>query len=171
MRIVVISDTHGKSSRIDEVMARQNGYDMLLFLGDGLRDFFGKEHFGAICVRGNCDSFFAEGLGACVPAERMLDADGFKILMMHGHEWGVKASYERAAAHAVSMGADALLFGHTHKAMEKYYPAGSEFCGTASEKPLYIFNPGSLGCSREGKPTFGTIEIKNGQLLLSIGEL
>ncbi len=168
MKIIVISDTHGRSERIDAVIKRHRSYDMLLFLGDGLKDFFGKEHLGAITVRGNCDSFFASS--QAVPTERLVYADGFKILMMHGHEFGVKASFERAAAHAVKEGADVLLYGHTHIPIERYYPAGSEFCGVRAEKPLYVFNPGSLGQPREREATFGVIEIKKGQILLSHGK-
>ncbi len=168
MKLIVISDTHGRAHRIEEVLSRHNGYDMLLFLGDGLRDLYGKEYLGAVCVRGNCDTFLP--CGEAVYAERMLDADGVKILMMHGHEWGVKSSHARAAAHAARLEADVLLYGHTHTAEEKYYPEGSELCGCVLEKPLYVFNPGSLGKPNGADASFGVIEIKKGQILLSHGK-
>ncbi len=169
MRLLVISDTHGKTRRVDEVVSRCAGFDMLLFLGDGLKDFCGREHLGVFSVSGNCDGFFLGSMRASAPEERMIDAEGVKLLMMHGHRWGVKSSHTAAAAHAANMGADVLLFGHTHEPIEKYYPAGSELGGVVLIKPLYVFNPGSLGQPREGEPSFGVIEIKRGQILLSHG--
>ncbi len=171
MKIVVISDTHGRRARISEVLSRQGRYDLCIFLGDGLRDFCIDESERLCAVRGNCDAFSSFCEMRDVPSERAIDADGFKVLMMHGHEWGVKSSHTRAAAHAASMGADVLLYGHTHVPEEKYYPEGSELCGVVLQKPLYVFNPGSLGVPRDGNATFGVIEIKNGQILMSHGSL
>ncbi len=91
--------------------------------------------------------------------------------MMHGHEHGVKSGIERAAAYAAQRGADVLLFGHTHEPMEKYFPVGTRLGEVTLEKPLYVFNPGSLGLPREGCATFGVIEIRRGQLLLSHGRV
>ena len=57
MKIVVISDSHGRPDRIEEVLRRNRSYDALLFLGDGLRDFYSLES-EPCCFRyvsGNCD--------------------------------------------------------------------------------------------------------------------
>lgn len=170
MKLLVISDTHGRGSRIGQVLSLHPRYDMLLFLGDGLRDV-DSNIGGVVAVRGNCDSFSLFGDSRSVATERMIDADGVKILMMHGHEKGVKSGIERAAAYAAERGADVLAYGHTHIPEEKYYPAGTELCGKVLEKPLYVFNPGSLGEPRGAKPSFGVIEIKKGQILLSHGYL
>ena len=173
MKIIVLSDTHGRGYLIDEVLARHKSYDALLFLGDGLRDFAGREGelSGFASVRGNCDgiSFFAGNLSA--PTERMLILDGVKILMTHGHEHFVKSGTERLLSYGIKKDADIVLYGHTHIADERYYPEGSEACGEISKKPTYLFNPGSLGSPRDNKATFGVIEIRNGQILLSHGKL
>ncbi len=171
MKLIVISDTHGRRSRIDDVLALHARYDWLLFLGDGLRDLGEGAYGGLAAVRGNCDVFSLFGGISTVPTERVIDADGIKILMMHGHEKGVKSGTERAAAYAAERGADVLLYGHTHVSDERYFPTGTELCGMAIKKPLYVFNPGSLGEPRDGKPSFGVIEIKNRQILLSHGFL
>ncbi len=167
MRLVILSDTHGRRERVSEVLTRSGDYDALLFLGDGLRDF-DEGILGLVCVRGNCDTFT---FGADAPAERMFYADGKKMLLMHGHEWGVKSGIERAAAHAYKLGADALLFGHTHMPLQIYYPAGSELCGIVTERPIYAFNPGSLGAQCLDEASFGAIEIRDGQMLFSHGKL
>ncbi len=167
MRLVVLSDTHGRKERVKEVLGRTRGYDALLFLGDGLRDFDCCES-GLVCVRGNCDAFV---FGSDAPTERMFYADGVKFLMMHGHEWNVKSSVERAVAHTYNLGADALLFGHTHMPMQMYYPVGSELCGTLTERPIYAFNPGALGAPRAQDASFGSIEVRNGQILFSHGKI
>ncbi len=167
MRLVVLSDTHGKKERIKEVLERTRGYDALLFLGDGLRDFDGCES-GLVCVRGNCDAFV---FGTDAPTERMFYADGTRLLLMHGHEWGVKSGIERAVAHAYNLGADALLFGHTHVPLQIYYPVGSQLCGITIERPMYAFNPGSLGAPCVEGASFGAVEIRNSQILFSHGKI
>jgi putative phosphoesterase len=170
MKIIVLSDTHGRSHRIDEVLKRNADNDAVLFLGDGLRDFDRDSIRGFFAVRGNCDgySFLSQ---EDTPEELMLTFDGFKLLMMHGHTKNVKSGTEVAMAYAYAKGADVLLYGHTHKPEERYYPVGSELCGRTIERPMYSFNPGSLGEAGWGGPTFGVIQIKNGQILFSHGKL
>ncbi len=165
----MLSDTHGRKERVCEVLLRARGYDALIFLGDGLRDFDSGVQ-GLVCVRGNCDAL-TFGVLTDAPNERIFCADGIKLLLMHGHEWGVKSGVERALAHAYNIGADALLFGHTHMPMQRYYPAGSELCGIVTERPLYAFNPGSLGAARAEDASFGTVEARGGQILFSHGKI
>lgn len=169
MKLVIISDTHGKRARIDEVLSRNPLYDALLFLGDGARDFDIDRTGGFIGVCGNCDSF--SGLGDILPTERMLCFDGIKILMTHGHKCSVKFGTEKLEEYAATRGADAVLFGHTHVPIEKYIPAESKLGTAVTEKPMYVFNPGSLGAPNNGLPSFGVMEIRGGQILLSHGYL
>ena len=160
MKILVVSDSHGRYDRFKTLMSMHADADEILFLGDGARDTFvlgGR----AICVRGNCDSFLAQDL----PSERMLWLGDFKILMMHGHEKLVKSGIDRALCYAHARGADILLFGHTHVCFEKYYPEGTIIGDTVLDRPMYAFNPGSLG----DRGSFGLIEIKNGSVLFSHG--
>ena len=171
MTVLVLSDTHGRRTRIEDVLAIHSRYDCLAFLGDGLRDIEGASvpQNGLCAVRGNCDVF---SLGACdAPTERVLCLDGVRILMMHGHTHSVKSGVEAAAAYAYDRGADVLLYGHTHVADNTYFPAGSRIGGVVTERPLYVFNPGSLGEPRYGKASYGVMEIRNGSVLLSHGTI
>jgi len=174
MTLLVVSDIHGGGYRLGELIDKHPRHDGFLFLGDGLRDLETEEHRinGLAAVSGNCDlmSYFAMKRGG-VPEEFMLELDGFRILMMHGHTHGVKSGYERAIAYADRRGADILLCGHTHAPLETYYPAGTEFEGFSLSRPLYLFNPGSLGEPRGGAPSYGVMEIRNCSVLFSHGRL
>lgn len=173
MTILVISDTHGRKNRISDVLLLHKKYDALLFLGDGLRDFeyIQDDLCGFAAVKGNCDGFSFFSAEESAPTERMLCLDGVKILMMHGHSHSVKSGTDRAAAYALARGADVLLYGHTHIAENTYYPIGSNIGGAVTERPLYVFNPGSLGEPRYGAPSYGVLEIRNGSVLLSHGNI
>ena len=166
MKLIVISDTHGRPSRILEVIERNKSYDALIFLGDGLRDidYVSVQIHGLYAVRGNCDSFFADGIGE----ELFLRFDEYNIMITHGHRYGVKRGIETAAESAARKGADLLLYGHTHTPLEKYIPAGEKIGEMILQKPLRIFNPGSLG---DGEGSFGIIEIRGNSILMSHGRI
>lgn len=165
MKILIISDVHGRCEKLSKLLRMHGDSDAILFLGDGLRDIDRLEDIPQtlITVRGNCDvfSFGAE----LVPSERLLCFDKFKILMMHGHEHCVKAGIGKAVRYAASKGADILLYGHTHLRDEKYIDQEDEIFDEIPEHPLYVFNPGSLGDSS----SFGLIQIQNGSVLFSHG--
>ena len=86
--------------------------------------------------------------------------------MTHGHLYGVKSGYGLAIAHAISRGADILLFGHTHEPYLQRIEKGSEVGGRILERELYVFNPGSL---RDGR--FGTMTVVGGQIILHSAEI
>lgn len=171
MKILIISDTHGRRGALDEVLERTARNDAVIFLGDGIRDLGYRQIDGLVAVRGNCDVFSLSSGGIYAPEERTVCFDGVRILMLHGHTAGVKGGIERACARAVAAEADVLLYGHTHVARQEYFPSGSVFGSEISKKELHAFNPGSIGQPSDGKPSFGVMEIRNGQILLSHGKL
>ena len=162
MKLIVISDTHGRADAyIERVLRLHPDRDAVLFLGDGIRDFLGLDLRNLFAVRGNCDVYCLDD----VPDERLLTFDGVRILMMHGHTHSVKSGTARLLAYARARGADVVLYGHTHEPIERYVRNSDE------ERGIYLFNPGSLGEPRGNAPSYGVIEIKKGQLLLSLGHL
>lgn len=162
MKLIVISDTHGRADAyIERVLRLHEDRDAVLFLGDGIRDFLGLDIGNLFAVRGNCDIYCPDD----VPTERLLTFDGVRILMMHGHTHSVKSGTARLLAYARARGADVVLYGHTHEPIERYVRDSDE------ERGIYLFNPGSLGEPRGNAPSYGVIEIKKGQLLLSLGHL
>lgn len=175
MTILVLSDTHGMTDRVQEVLSRHTRSDALLFLGDGIRDLPDEVYshptrlFGG--VRGNCDFFSPSHAKYSFSDELLLNVDAYTVMMMHGHRHSVKSGTDAAIRYAASRGADILLYGHTHIPEERYLPEGSEIGGIRLKKPLHVFNPGSLGYPPDGVPSFGVIEIRNGRLLFSHGTL
>ncbi len=156
MRILVFSDSHGAVRRMKRILERAE-VDAVLYLGDGIRDFEalqegydGRAVFMA--VRGNCD-FLCD-----YPAERIVSYEGVRILMLHGHTRNVKHGTAALEAYARGQEIDLVLYGHTHRAEDRYLP-GEE------GRPLRLFNPGSIGAPGWDKPRFGYLDIRNGQIV------
>ena len=112
MNILVLSDSHGNISNMEEAVEREKP-DMILHLGDCWRDAerlaerypdIPMEH-----VPGNCDCRPEE------PAEKLLFLGDCRVLICHGHTCGVKTSLLTAGLKAEQDHLDAFLFGHTHK--------------------------------------------------------
>lgn len=171
MILSVVSDSHGYTRNLREMLVRQRALpasqrpEMLLCLGDGVADperVGLAEEFSWLAVRGNCDGLFAADL----PIERTLCLGGYRIVMMHGHTFGVKSSLVSAMAHAMQEDADLLLYGHTHEPYAAMVAAGTTLFGAPLKKPLYIFNPGALaeGC-------FGIVELSEKGIAMSHGAL
>ena len=99
-----------------------------------------------ICmVPGNCDGWTMD------PLKKQITLAGKRILLSHGHLWGVKKGYEAAVADARAVGADILLFGHTHRALCQQLEDG-----------LWMMNPGA------SRSSYGLIRIEQGQIHCSI---
>ena len=167
MTLLILSDTHGKRSRVTEVLAKTRP-DGVIFLGDGLRD---AETAVMDCplyaVRGNCDwSGFYDA-----PEERLELFGGVRVLLMHGHRYGVKSGLGAAVAAAARQGADVLLYGHVHEPHEEWLPVGTETAAGPLQKPLLVACPGSLGEPRHGAPAFATLTVRQGTPLLGFGTL
>lgn len=110
MKICVCSDSHGNTAHLEKIIAWEKP-DLLLFLGDGLRDLDGLD-FPPGCVvyrvRGNCDFISSE------PELRLLTVEKHRILMVHGHRLGVKNDLLRLGLMASQQKADIVVYGHTH---------------------------------------------------------
>ena len=174
MKIIVVSDSHGRYDRLTEVMEMHRDADALIFLGDGINDLVRADAdsygFTVYAVSGNCDSVY-NFLGNKYPTELTLNFEGFKILAMHGHTRSVKSGINGAVLAAEQKEADILLYGHTHLPFNTYLPEGQEYGYGKLSKPMYVLNPGSLRLSDDGQAHFGLIEIRNKNILISVGRL
>ena len=157
--VLVFSDSHGIARNMQKVIDGYNGsYDCVFFLGDGLRDAESlviPSDKGKVFVRGNCDYYSNEQDTA------VIELGGYRFFICHGHTLGVKYGLETLAAAARRNGADAALFGHTHVTHEE--------CLTGGQKPLYLFNPGSISMPALGRPSFGVITATPRGILFSHG--
>ena len=171
MKLLIVSDSHGRYERLASLIAMHRNIDALIFLGDGLSDLERADaysgNFTVFAVKGNCDGF-SINTRERAPEEMTLCFEGYRILLMHGHTRGVKHGLTNAIYAASEREADILLFGHTHEPLERYLPDGEEY---SLSKPLYIFNPGSLGAPGERNGYFGLIEIRKNGVLMSHGTI
>ena len=177
----MLSDSHGKSYYIEQVLSRLNVRPRaVLFLGDGLRDLSVIQarwpDVLVWAVAGNCDASLV--FPPDEPTERVLPIEGRTVLMMHGHTHGVRYGIEDAVRYAAELRADVLLFGHTHLPCERTLLAGTVVGRDAQgkdivlSKPLIVANPGSIGQPRDGgTPSFGVLTIRDGAILFSHGRL
>ena len=167
MKILVFSDLHGDSFRAKRAIARHEATaDAVFFLGDGLGDIepLRAEYEGRLSffmVSGNCDGFFFAG--AKPPAVTSVSLDGFRFFLTHGHLYHAKFTLDPLYEAGVEHDADVVLFGHTHIAETRYFEPDERH-----PRPLWLFNPGSLTRPIEGEPSYGLIETRKGQILLTV---
>lgn len=147
MKLLILSDSHGNQEHMVRAV-EQTAPRMIVHLGDCWRDgerlhrHFPDSDF--VQVPGNCDFRPEEA------AERLLQVAGKRILLCHGHTYGVKQSLLSAAYAAEQQQADLLLFGHTHQALQ------------TRQGKLLLLNPGSIGDYLH--PSYAVVRIENGEL-------
>lgn len=110
MNIFVMSDTHGFLPSDKEFFDLLDEVDRIYHLGDGWGDIRTLEYaYGSklVYVGGNNDPVYGKD-------QLIDDADGTKILLTHGHTFGVRHGLDRLADHARENGVRYVFYGHTH---------------------------------------------------------
>ena len=147
MKILVLSDSHGNIVNMEKAV-EQSAPRMIFHLGDCWRDAEQlHDRFPGIPleqVPGNCD--FRPDL----PAERLLFVENKRVLLCHGHTYGVKSSLLTAGFTAEEQKLDLFCFGHTHQPL------------IDRRGKTWFVNPGSIGDYR--RPTYAIVTIVNGEL-------
>lgn len=150
MKILVISDTHNYIENAVNLIKNINP-DYTFHLGDMASDCHELENMFPTkiiaAVRGNNDFF-----DNSYPLERLAEIGEKKIFACHGHKYGVKMSLLQLEYKAKELGADIVLYGHTHVA----------FLDVSDER--VIMNPGSKG-------SYGIIEITDGKVKARIEKI
>ena len=158
MRIGVVSDTHGKAEFFRKALEQMGPIDMLVHAGDHYRDAvsIGKQTgLQVTAVVGNCDW---DSFGG--PQEEVLEIEGHRILVVHGHLHGVKSGNEELADLLREGRYDLVIYGHSHMPEITPLPEG------------YLMNPGSLSNPRRGSErTYGIVEIGKNSLVPHIYDL
>lgn len=148
MRILIMSDSHGDTKRFDKVIDAFSPH-MIIHLGDVEKDVnYLEDVYPQIplhAVVGNNDPWCRR----C--AEKVIEVEGIKIFLTHGHLYGVWDGGCRVAQRAEELGCSVALFGHSH------IPVNEVF-GT-----VRAFNPGSISRPRSGGYCVGVMEIENGE--------
>lgn len=146
MRILIVSDTHGRNGNFRAVYDKVKPVDMVLHMGDveGTEDELeAMIECPFYAVAGNND-FFTE-----LPREREIMIGGYKALLCHGHYYRVSMTNTLLADEARFRGCDLAIYGHTHKPSVEY------------EKGVTLLNPGSLSYPRQDgrKPSYMMMDI------------
>jgi putative phosphoesterase len=130
MKILVMSDTHGETFVIDQVIKHVGLVDAVFHCGDSELNSQHMSLQSAFVVRGNCD------LDSSFPREVLTEVKGVKIFMTHGHLYQVNSTMIPLNYRSQEVGAEVVLFGHTHL-------LGAELVNHS----LFV-NPGSLALPR-----------------------
>lgn len=146
MKILVFSDSHGRLGPMVDAIEQEHPR-RVFFLGDNYRD--GQALMDAYpdlpmeLVRGNCDWDKA-------PDELIVEAEGVKFLLVHGHRYGVKSGTDQLVRSAKEMGVDIACFGHTHDALNM------------PDRGVWLFNPGTAG-GIHNRVGYGVVVVSNGK--------
>lgn len=138
-----MSDTHGNYPLALRACEEAEPLDAVIHLGDGADDVRILEQVVAcriISVAGNCD------LDSTATRELLWEESGRRLLLVHGDRYGVKSGLGRLEQRALQLGADAVLFGHSH------------FGQITSRSGVLFVNPGTLMKS-DTPTTFAILEI------------
>lgn len=119
---LIISDSHGMN--LDEIIKSHPGFK-IIHCGDWCinKSFLDKNDI--IYVKGNCDISLSD-------SEKIIELDGYKVFITHGHKYGVKTGYINLYYRALEAECNYCFFGHTHR------PTSFEM------DEIKFLNPGSL---------------------------
>lgn len=151
---VIVSDSHRNRAALDSLDNVFAECDYIVHLGDLSSDggyIRGKYPEKTIVINGNCD---LDRLG---DDEKILEAEGIKIFMCHGHRYGVKQTLYRLAEEAKTNGCAVALYGHTHIA------SVDEIEG------VRLINPGTL--SRYSRQSYCYMTVHAGKVVEKIVEI
>ena len=146
MKILIVSDTHGKHENLNAVLQKERPIDRMIHLGDaeGYEEYIaGLAECPLDIVAGNND-FFSQ-----LPQEKEIRLGNYKALITHGHYYRVAMGTEYIKDEAIARGMDIVMFGHTHRPLLD--------CG----REVIVLNPGSISYPRqEGRrPTYTVMNI------------
>lgn len=134
MKILIVSDTHGRNSDLEDVVEKEIPFDMLIHCGDVEgQEFFIEALADCPCsiVAGNND-FFSD-----LPREDEIMIGRRKALVTHGHYYGISSGTDGVIQAAKSRGCEMVFYGHTHTPE------------VVEENGVLAVNPGSLVYPRQ----------------------
>ncbi|MFC4409863.1 metallophosphoesterase [Chungangia koreensis] len=126
MKILVMSDTHGDAQVIQHVRTLHSDVDAVFHCGDSELTSDHEVLKGIHIVQGNCD------WGEAFPEEKVIEVEGSRIYITHGHLFNVKNTLMPLKYRAEEKNADVVLFGHSH------------LLGAEMDNGVLFLNPGSL---------------------------
>lgn len=160
MRVGVLGDTHGELRAARSLIGRMGHIDALLHTGDFHEDAMVMARWPELqgvavhAVLGNGD------YGLDGPREALLELAGHRILLVHGHRFGVKHGLSELVTEADRRRADVAVFGHTHVAWLE------------ERDGLLLLNPGSTRYPRsEAPPSAAVLDLTASKATAELLEL
>ena len=114
--ILCLSDTHGNKKGIDSIATQLSEADYVFHLGDVMSDAkYIKDNYNKniFFIHGNCDNG---------DSEEIIEIEGVKFLLCHGHKYSVKSNLTKLHLAGIEKAVDVCCFGHTHEEIiEKFH--------------------------------------------------
>lgn len=146
MKLLVMSDSHGKNKVMDKVIeAHCKHVDLMLHCGDieTPEDIYEN----LITVRGNNDYYYD------YPEMKIVTVGQHRILLIHGNQSYYGNRLQFLAKKAVEYNCNIVCYGHTHVA------SLDEVNG------ITLLNPGSLWHSRDGRnPSYAILTLNDNSI-------
>lgn len=156
MRILVISDTHGRRSEMEQLLSMPvaRTADWLVHCGDiGQDEMWLRRAFsGAVSIVAGNNDFFTD-----LPKQIVVERDGHRFLVLHGHRQ-VYGGLGRFLYMAQENDCDVVMFGHTHAPLVE------------SEAGVTFVNPGSLSMPRQSdrRKTYAVVDVNGAEVSVTV---
>lgn len=154
-----MADSHGNLGALEKIFEKTSeSGNIFVHLGDGTKELETiKSRYSSLNIKqvaGNCDYKSMD------KDYDFIFAGGAKILVTHGHKYGVEYGMDDLLMMARVNGCKAALFGHTHCRYQAYVGG------------IYLLNPGSCTSPRDStKPSYGYIDITPQGIITNIVDL
>lgn len=150
MKILIVSDTHGRNDNLVRVLEREGPISGLIHCGDveGEEDTIREmADCPVYMVSGNNDYF------SDLPDEIEIELGGCRMFISHGHMYGVYLDLKKIWEEGYSRDVQVIAFGHIHR------PVLKEIRG------ITLVNPGSLSYPRQSgrKYTYIVMDVRRGE--------
>lgn len=154
IKLLVVSDTHGRHGNLEYVIEKEKPFDMMLHLGDVDRrenEIYEMADCEVKIVSGNNDYF------SRLPQDCDFVVGNKRIFMNHGHMHYVDWGTDRIRSEGKKRKADIVLFGHIH------VPVLENIAG------MTVMCPGSIAYPRQNKigASYGIIEMDDNGTITS----
>lgn len=149
MKILIVSDTHGRNTNLKKAILNMGNYlDLLIHLGDSVCSPEEIEKMVSCpveMVKGNCDGV------SRLPGAKIIKIGDHSAFLTHGHLYGGQYGIGTMRDIAKENGADIVMFGHIHEPI------------IDKSENVTVLNPGSLSQPRqEGhRPTYLVMTIED----------
>lgn len=146
MKILIVSDSHGRTKYLETVIDKVSPIDLFIHLGDieGDEDYIRSlVKCETAMVSGNNDYFTS------LDREMEITIGRYTVFLCHGHRYRVNWGTDTIKEAGRQLGADIVMFGHTHIPLVDL------------SEDIIAINPGSISQPRQDGhiPTYIIMDI------------